>query len=404
MRADPPIYLDHNSTTPPAPGVVDAITRAQAHLWANPSSVHRAGQDARRGVELARESLARLLGVRPRDLVLCSSGTESIGMALRGVLTAPAAPGTAPGTGRVLITTAVEHAAVRDLAEQMTRHESVQIRHIPLLDGGVADAAALPAMLDDVLRAPHPPRVLVSVQWANNETGVIHPVREIGAACRARNALFHCDATQWIGKMPAATAPALDAWCDFLTFSPHKFGGPKGVGCLWIRRGVPLRALTPGSQELGRRAGTENVPGVIGAGIAAEHALSWLAHPEHRELGARRRDTFERAVVAAYPEASINGLAPGVERLWNTTNIAFPRLEAEVLLLMLSERGVYASAGAACSSGSLDPSPVLLAMGIPRDAAHGSLRFSLGHTTADDELARAAEIITRCAHELRRSL
>ena len=403
MPAPPiPICLDHNATTPPSAGAVDAVRRAAAELWHNPSSVHRGGQEARRAVELAREDLARLVGVKPRELVLCGSGTESIGMAIRGVLRPragvdPAAkPGSAP-TLPVLITDDVEHAAVRDLAEALERDGVAHVRRLPVLPAGVVDAAALPALLEGA----DPRRTLVSVQWANNETGVIQPVEQIGESCRAAGVMFHCDGTQWVGKLPVAgREPALASWCDLLTFSPHKFHGPKGVGCLWIRRGVKLGVQTPGTQELGRRGGTENVPGIVGAGVAAAEALAWLDGPdgsrERVRLG-QLRDTFEAAVLADCPGAVVNGTAATdrarPERLWNTTNIGFPRLEAEALLLLLSERGVYASAGAACSSGSLDPSPVLLAMGVPPEVAHGSVRFSICRHTEAAELTRAAELV-----------
>jgi cysteine desulfurase len=387
-----PISLDHNATTPPSPAVIEAVRSALADHWHNPSSVHRGGQDARHRVELARAALARLLGVPPRELVLCASGTESIGMAIRGTLASTA--DTVPGE-RTLITTDLEHAAVRDLAALLEKHEGLRVRTLPILPGGLVDAAALPAMLD----AANPARTLVSVQWANNETGVVQPVEAIGAACRARGVPFHCDGTQWVGKMPVAgVTPALHEFCDLLTFSPHKFHGPKGVGGLWIRRGVRVRPVTPGSQELGRRGGTEHVAGIVGAGVAAEAAFAWLAEDAERDRLAALRDRFEDAVLSACPGAVAHGR--GHPRLWNTTNIGFPRLEAEALLLLLSEAGVYASAGAACSSGSLDPSPVLLAMGVAPEIAHGSVRFSMSRHTTPDELDRAAGIVAACVQRL----
>lgn len=376
------IDLDNNATTRPTPEAVQAVVRGLTELWHNPSSVHRPGQDARHALELARAQLAALLGVSPRRLTLTASGTESIGLAIRGVLGATAR--------RTLITSPVEHAAVRDLAEQLGS-EGLRIIDLPLKAGGVVDATALPGLIDA-------DTALVSVQWANNETGAVQPVHAIGAACRAAGVAFHCDATQWVGKMPcdlsAPDAPAI----DLLTASPHKFHAPKGVGLLWTTPSVRLRPVTPGSQELGRRGGTENLPGVLGAGIAAEQALAWLADPAPRRRLAALRDRLESLILGACPGSHVNGPADPAGRLWNTTNIAFPRLEAEALLMGFSERGLCASAGAACSSGSLDPSPVLIAMGVPPESAHGSVRFSLSRETTEDDIERAAAVV-RAVHE-----
>lgn len=375
-----PINLDNNATTRPLPEVVDAMRHAAEVAWHNPSSVHRAGQEARRVVELARADLAALVGVNARELILTGSGTESIDLAIRGGLAAARKP--------VLVTDAIEHAAVRDLAEAMEKHGAVEVRRLPILPGGVVDAAALPALL-----APGDVG-LVSVQWANNETGVIQPIERLHAACRERGVRLHCDGTQWAGKMSAGA----ELPCDLLTISPHKFHGPKGVGCLWVRRGVAVAPVLHGSQELGRRGGTENVIGIAGAGAAARLAREWLTDDGERRRLAGLRDLFEAAVLAACPGAVVNG--GGQARLWNTTNIGFPRLEAEALLLLLSEAGVWASAGAACSSGSLDPSPVLLAMGVPPEVAHGSVRFSLSRETTAEELDRAAAIVAGCVKRL----
>ena len=407
------IDLDANSTTRPLPEVVDAVRDALEASWANPSSVHRAGQEARRAVELARQRLADLIGVRARELVLCGSGTESIQMAIRGSLpTVRAAQ--ASGTPRVLVTSDVEHAAVRDLAEQLERDEGVDVRRLPVPAGGLVDAGAVAGVLAGVLADVDPSSVVVSVQWANNETGVIQPAERIGAICRERGVRFHCDATQWVGKMAGGgREPGLAAWCDLLTFSPHKLHGPKGTGCLWVRRGVALRAVSPGAQELGRRGGTENVPGIAGAGAAARSALAFVGDPANLERGAALRDRFERAVLEACPGAVVNGAGPSgaagaggepLERLWTTPNIGFPRLEGEALLVLLSERGVSASAGAACSSGSLEPSPVLLAMGVPAEVAHGSVRFSISRLTTEDEVDRAAAIVGECVRRLSRGM
>lgn len=358
------------------------MTEALTVHWHNPSSVHRAGQAARQQVELARQSVADLLGVKAREITFTSGGTEAIDLAVRGVLRALPAP------RHTLVTTKAEHAAVRDIGEELEK--SGHTRWVKLSRDGLINPDDLAAQLT-------PDVGLVSIQWANNETGVIQPVAEIAALCRAKGVLFHCDATQWVGKEAVAAPP-----CDLLTFAPHKFHGPKGVGILWTRPGVRLRPLLLGTQELGRRGGTENVPGIIGAGVACQEAADWLSNEAERQRLAALRDQFEKSILAKVPDAVINGRpAP---RLWNTTNIGFPRLEAEALLMLLSERGLCASAGAACSSGSLDPSPVLLAMGVPDEVAHGSLRFSLSRETTEAELTEAAAIVGECVARLRLSM
>lgn len=370
------IDLDHNATTKPSPAVVAAVTRGLTELWHNPSSVHRGGQAARQAVELARSSLAALLGAKPRELVLTSGGTEALHLAIRGALEAQPTSPNKP----LCVSTKTEHTAVRELLDELHKAGRLDVAWVATDVRGVIDLADLAAACS---RRPF----LVAVQWANNETGVVQPVAQIAEIARAAGAHFLCDGTQWVGKMPVET---LDPF-DFLTFAPHKFHGPKGVGVLWARRGVRFRPQAPGSQELGRRAGTENVPGILGAGVAADEARAWLADPAERLRLGTLRDRFERTIVEALPGTIVNGA--GAERLWNTTNLGFPRLEAEAVLLSLSERGVSASAGAACSSGSLDPSPVLLAMGVPPEVAHGSLRFSLSRGTTGAELEEAAGIV-----------
>ncbi len=379
-----PIYLDHNATSPPSPRVIQAVAHTMRTQPGNPSSVHRAGQDARRVLELARASLAELIGAKPRDVVLTSGGTESIDLALRGVLAA------LPPARRRVTTSRIEHAAVREAAEELARM-GTPLSDLPLDSRGTIDPAAIPAADRAAVLGG-----LVSAQWANNETGAVQPVQSLARLVREAGGVFHCDATQWVGKEPATDAAE---WADLITFAPHKFGGPMGVGVLWIRPGVRLAPRIHGSQELGRRGGTENVPGIVGAGVAASEVVEWFTDPAQRENGRRLRDRFETLVLAGVPDAVVNG-AQG-PRLWNTSNIGFPRLEAEALLMLLSERGVFASAGAACSSGSLEPSPVLLAMGIDPAVAHGSLRFSLGRTTTADEIEAAAAAVVGAVRRLR---
>jgi cysteine desulfurase len=404
------IYLDNNATTQPAPQVVAAMNEMLGTLWANPSSVHRFGQSVRQKVELARSSVARLINCRDRELIFTSGGTEANNLALRGVLTPGSIPGSTPGTtpgDALLITNKVEHSAIRQPAEFFAEH-GVRVVYLSVSRDGLVDVESLRA----ALRERRAATTLVSVQWANNETGVIQPMAELSRAIRedretappegdARGrVLFHVDATQAVGKIPVDVK---EAGVDLLTLAAHKFHGPKGVGALYARTGVRLRPQQLGGpQECDRRGGTENTPGIVGMGVAADLAVDFLADSQQVERLRGLRDRFEQGVLAACPGCVVNSV--GAPRLWNTTNIGFPRLEAEAILLALSEKGVCASAGAACSSGSLEPSPVLLAMGIGEEIAHGSVRFSLGRFTTADEIDEALRAIPAVVERLSRTL
>jgi cysteine desulfurase len=380
-------YLDNNATTRPLPEVVEAVRQCLEEDWGNPSSVHRVGIRARRRIELARESVARLIGAQEREILFTSGGTEAANLAILGTL-ALREP------GAILVTSRLEHSAVRETAEAWSRRggEVVWLEHRP---DGLVDLERLAALLErrgDAIG-------IVSAMWVNNETGIIQPIAEIGALCRAAGVRFHTDATQWVGRMPTDVA-AMQV--DLVSFAAHKFHGPKGVGALYARRGVRVeRQIIGGPQERDRRGGTENVPGIAGMGVASDLARAWLATADRDRL-ANERDRLERGILERMPDAAVNGAA--AERLWTTTNIAFPRLEAEAILLLLSERGICASAGAACSSGSLDPSPVLLAMGVPPELAHGSIRLSLSRLTTAAEIDRALEEIPAAITKLRRSM
>lgn len=381
------LYLDNNATTRPADEVVEAMNAALRENWANPSSVHRQGQTARQKLELARESVCRLIGCRDRDLTFTSGGTEAANLAILGSL--ESLP-----KRNVLVTTKLEHVAVRELADRMEK-KGVEVLWLASQPDGVIEEDSLEAILHD--RADD--IALVSVQWVNNETGVIQPVERFGAMCREKGVRFHTDATQRVGKLPVNVA---DLPVDLLSFAAHKFHGPKGVGGLYAGRGVRLTPQTIGGpQERERRGGTENTPGILGFGVAADLARTWLETDERERL-ASLRDEFEKTICSRCEETTINSFeAP---RIWNTTNIAFHRLEAEAILMLLSERGVCASAGAACSSGSLDPSPVLLAMGIPPEAAHGSVRFSISRETTQEELDQVTDIVPEVIGKLRKSM
>lgn len=380
------IYLDNNATTRPDDAVVAAMTRVLRAHWANPSSMHRQGQAVRHEIELARSAVAELIGCQERELVFTAGGTESANLAVRGAL------GAQPNR-RVLVTSRLEHGAVRDLAEALASL-GVEVVWLGNDERGLVDVDALRSLL--AARAAEVG--LVSVMWVNNETGVIQPVETIGAVCREFGVRFHTDGTQAVGKMPidVASLPV-----DLLSFAAHKFHGPQGTGGLYVRRGVRLQSQVLGPQERRRRGGTENVAGIVGAGVAARLAAERLAGGVPAAV-ARRRDTLERGILDELERTIVN--AADAPRIEGTSNIAFIGLEAEAILLMLSERGVCASAGAACASGSMEPSPVLAAMGLPPEQFYGSIRFGLSHETTDDEVERAVGIVVEVITRLRESL
>ena len=381
------IYLDNNATTPPLPEVIAIVRQALERTWGNPSSIHRIGSEAKRLVELAREQVASLVGSSPANVVFTSGGTEGANMALAGFLAQQ------PGR-RVVVTSRMEHSAVREFSQRLALR-GTEVLWLPNDRRGVVEADALAEILSR--RAAE--IAVVSVMAANNETGVIQPWERIGALCREAGVRYHCDATQWAGRMPLSMG---DAPVDAVSFAAHKFHGPKGAGAVVLRAGQRLEPfVTGGSQERSRRGGTENVPAIAGMGVACEMAAAWLADPRGREEGLARRELFEALLRASAPEAVVNG--GDAPRLWNTSNVGFPRLESEALLLLLSEHGVAGSAGSACASGSLEPSPILRAMNIPPDVAHGSVRFSQSRFTTEDELRRAAEVIDQCVQRLRKS-
>ena len=372
-------YLDNNATTQPAPEVRDAVLAALGESFGNPSSVHRAGQQARQLVEDARGHVARLVGCTEAELLFTGGGTESINTAVRGLLGARA-------PRRKVVISTVEHSATRELCGALAK-EGVEVVAVDVDTEGRLDFDRFAASLSDEV-------ALVSIMWANNETGVMFEVGRIAAACREHHIPFHCDGTQAPGKIPVdVNAVGIDA----MSFASHKFHGPKGVGGLFVRRGLRYRPLVIGGpQERGRRGGTENVPGIVGMGKAAELALPALAQmPRVAAL----RDRLEREILRTIPQTRVNGRTD--LRLPNTTNIGFYQLEAEAILLLLSEQGVYASAGSACSSGSLEPSSVLRAMHVDDRYAHGAVRFSLSRYTTDAEIDRALAVLPGVIGRLR---
>ncbi len=377
------IYLDFNATTPPLPEVVETVTRVFATDFGNASSVHAYGQRARALLDDARAAVAALVDAEPSDIVFTSGGTEADNLALRG-----AAESLEPTGRREIITTPIEHEAVLQTARALERR-GWTITALPVDASGVVD----PASLRHAISAR---TALVSVMHANNEVGTIQPIAELAAITRAQGAWFHTDAVQTAGKIPVSVR-ALGV--DLLAIAGHKFGGPKGVGALWVRRGRRLVAtMTGGRQERNRRAGTENVAMLAGFGTAATLARTSLE--THARSVGTLRDQLEREILRTVPETAVNG--DPTRRVPNTTNISFEGLQAESLLIALDLEGVAVSTGSACSSGTLEASHVLTAMGHSQTRARNSIRFSLGPTTTAAEIAFVADVLPRLVARLRR--
>jgi cysteine desulfurase len=371
--AAPTAYLDNNATTAVSPAAREAMLPFLGAECGNPSSLHGAGVRARAAIARARGQVAALVGAAASEVVFTSGGTEADHLAVLGAL-----EGAAEGKRHVVATT-VEHAAVRELLRALRQRGRIALTEVPVAGDGTLDPAR-------VLDAVREDTALVAAMWANNETGVLHPVDAIAAGCRERSVPFLVDAVQAAGKVPVdlARVPV-----SLLTLSAHKIHGPKGAGALVVRRGAPwLPWPAPSSHEGGRRAGTENVPGIVGFGAAAEEALRLL--PGEDRVGALR-DRLEERILAAVPGARRS--TGGAPRIPNTSNLLFPGAEGESLVLRLDAAGVAVSTGSACTTGSTEPSPVLLAMGIPRKVARGALRFSLSRFTTEEEVDRAAAAV-----------
>ncbi|HEV2619666.1 MAG TPA: cysteine desulfurase family protein [Acidobacteriaceae bacterium] len=378
------IYMDANATTPLLPEVLEAMRPYWIAEFGNASSIHQRGQHARAAVDRARESLARLLNCRAAEIVFTSGGTESDNLALFGLLSA----------GDRLITTAIEHHAVLHAAQALAER-GIEVTFLPCTPQGVIEADAL----REALRL-NPERqrstTVVSVMLANNETGVIQPVRELAEIAHAAGALFHTDAVQAAGKLPL-DVKALG--CDLLSLSGHKMYAPQGTGVLFVRRNVRLQSMFFGGlHERGRRPGTENVPGIVGLGKAAELAQGWLANGGAQRLAALR-DRLEQGILAAVDEAGVNGA--GAERVANTCNLFFDNVEAEALVIALDLKGLAVSGGSACQSGATEPSHVLTAMGLSEARARGSIRLSLSRLTTEDEVDAALGIVPGAVARLR---
>jgi cysteine desulfurase len=372
------VYLDNNATTPVLPEVFEAMRPYFLEQYGNASSIHRNGQDARAAVERARDSVAKLLGCTASEIVFTSGGTEADNLAIFGTVS----------EGDHVITTALEHHAVLHACERVERL-SCAVTYLPVDGNGLVNP-------DDVRHALRPATKLISIMMANNETGVLQPLADIGKIASEAEVYFHADAVQ------AAAKVSIDVnamGCDLLSISGHKIHAPKGVGALYVRKGTALQPiLYGGSHERSRRAGTENVPGIVGLGAAAELGLAGL-HNGAVDRIAGLRDRLEKTILAHTDAVGVNG--GGAPRVPNTANIFFEGIEGEAFVIALDLKGVAVSTGAACSSGATEPSHVLTAMGLQNDRAWASIRFSLGKQNTSEDLDYALAVIPETIARLR---
>ncbi|HWR22142.1 MAG TPA: cysteine desulfurase NifS [Feifaniaceae bacterium] len=376
------VYLDNAATTSVKREVLDAMLPYFTEYFGNPSSLHGFAREAHAGIDNARLQVARALNANPDEIVFTGCGTESDNMVLRGVAQRYAKK------GRHIITTAVEHHAILHTAEALEKEYGCEVTYLPVDEYGRVTAR----QVEDAIR---PDTILVSVMFANNEVGTIMPIAEIGAVCRAKNVLFHTDAVQAVGHVPIDVQAM---HIDFLSLSAHKFHGPKGVGVLYIKKGLRLPSfLAGGGQEKNRRAGTENVAGIVGLGKAIELATRDIPGVNREIL--RLRDKLITGIRERIPEVKLNGHP--TERLPNNVNFSIRYIEGEGMLLLLDLHGIAASSGSACTSGSLDPSHVLLAMGIPHEIAHGSLRLTLSDETTEEEIDYVLDVLPNVVQRLR---
>jgi cysteine desulfurase len=378
-----PVYLAHAATTPVRPEVVSAMLPYFTEHYGNASAIHSLGAAARAGVEEARESVARALNAAPEEIVFTSGGTESDNAALRGAAAAH------PGGGRHLISTAIEHHAVLETLETLADRYGYCVDIVPVESDGRVDPA-------EIARRIRPDTALVSVMHANNEIGTIQPIAEIGAICRARGVLFHTDAVQTAGKVPIDVRAMK---IDLLSLTAHKLYGPKGIGALYVRRGVQVeRYQDGGEQERGRRGGTLNVPGIVGLGTAMELAIEEM-DAEAERLTSLRDSLFEMT------ESRIAGVVvtgSRTQRIPMNAHFCIEGVQGEPVLLALDAAGICASAGSACTAGSTDPSHVLKALGVSRDLARGALRLTLGRSTTQEALEYTVNVLQSSVEDLRR--
>ena len=376
------VYFDYNATTPLAPEAAEAVAAATRDLFGNASSVHHFGQQAKAALDEARSSIASLIHADPSEIVFTGGGTEADNFAIRG-----AAEALEPTGRKHLIASAIEHEAVLNTLKALARR-GWRTTLLPVDQSGVVSPDRLRELITD-------DTALVSVMHANNEIGTIQPIAALAAIAHERGALVHTDAVQSAGKI---AVDVRELGVDLLSLSAHKFNGPKGAGALWIKRGTRmLPILTGGKHERNRRAGTENVPAIVGMGVAARLAVAKMRDEAARV--AALRDRLEEGILRGVPGTALNGAR--ASRVPNTTNISFERVEAESLLIALDLEGVAVSTGSACSSGTLEPSHVLRAMGFPTHRTQNSLRFSLGIFSTQQEVDRVVELLPRLVEKLR---
>ena len=378
------VYLDHAATTYVKPEVMEAMKPYFSDIFGNPSSIHAYAREAKKGMDLAREQVAQALhAAKVNEVYFTSGGSESDNWALKGVAEAQG------NKGKHIVTTQIEHHAILHTCEFLEKH-GYEVTYLPVDEQGFVT----PEQVEQAIR---PDTILVSVMFANNEIGTIQPIEQIGKVCHDKGVTFHTDAVQAFGSVPIDVQAM---HIDLLSLSGHKIYGPKGVGALYIRNGVKVAPfLHGGAQERGRRATTENVPGIVGLGKAAELAA---AHLHENEIRLRSmRDRLVQGVLKAIPYTRYNGPTDGERRLPNNANFCFRYIEGEALLLMLDRQGIAGSSGSACTSGSLDPSHVLLAIGLPHEIAHGSLRLTLGACTTEEEVDYVLEKLPPIVQRLR---
>jgi cysteine desulfurase len=372
------VYLDNNATTPVLPEVLEAMRPYFGEHFGNASSIHHHGQETRAAVERARESVSALFGCRPAEVVFTSGGTEADNLAIAGLV----------GEGDHVISSTIEHHAVLNSCKRL-QERGIEVTYVPVDGRCLVDP-------EDVRRALRPNTKLVTIMMANNETGVLQPVNEIGKICAEADVYFHSDAVQAASKVPIRVK---EIGCDLLSISGHKFHAPQGVGALYVRKGTTLEPLFHGgSHERSRRAGTENVPGIVGLGKAAELAMHGFETGEDREIS-KLRDHLESAILEKVESADVNG--KGASRVPNTSNIYFDYIEGEALIISLDLKGLAVSTGAACSSGAIEPSHVLTAMGLRPDRARASIRFSLGKQNTAEDVDFAIQLVPASVARLR---
>lgn len=376
------IYLDNAATTKTRPEVVEAMLPYFTELYGNPSSIYEFATQNKRGIDDARAKVAKVIGADSSEIYFTASGTEADNWALKTVVEAFA------GKGNHIITSKIEHHAILHTCEYLQK-KGVEVSYIDVDENGIIK-------LDQLEKAIRPTTVLISVMFANNEIGTIQPIKEIGAIAKKNNILFHTDAVQAFGQLPIDVN---DMNIDMLSASAHKLNGPKGIGCLYIKKGVKLRSyIHGGGQERQRRAGTENVPAIIGFGKAAEIALETMQERADKEI--HLRNLLMKRILEEIPFVRVNG--DKQRRLPNNLNVSFQFIEGESLLIMLDMNNICASSGSACTSGSLDPSHVLLAIGLPHEIAHGSLRLTVGHDNTEEEINYTVDRIREIVDKLRK--